>query len=332
MGKQTTRISDFQILKPISKGAFGSVYLVRKKKTGDLFAVKVINKIEMMATKPKQANLVTQNAGTIVSTQEKNEGEKGAKGTSATTTIIPRDATREKNILSRLNNPFVVSLIYSFQSRLNLFLVMPFMPGGDLHSLLRGVGVLEEDVCRQYSSEIVLALKYLHEQKVVHRDLKPDNCLIDPQGHIKLTDFGLSEEGVLKRKKRKRKGGKTKRKSNRRGSNGSSGGSQAKEEYEYSGRDSGLSASSAGSDDEVGRLPRSSSLTTGGHSASSASSASSSSSAGSSSSIEQWLNWEDVDEDVAVAIRGTPDYLAPELLVESARGRGGGYMVVRERL
>jgi DNA-binding IscR family transcriptional regulator len=48
--------------------------------------------------------------------------------------------------------------------------------------------------------------------------------------------------------------------------------------------------------------------------------------------IEQWLNWEDVDEDVAVAIRGTPDYLAPELLVESARGRGGGYMVVRERL
>jgi hypothetical protein len=70
-------------------------------------------------------------------------------------------------------------------------------------------------------------------------------------------------------------------------------------------------------------------LTTGGHSASSANS---SSSAGSSSSIEQWLNWEDVDEDVAVAIRGTPDYLAPELLVESARGRGGGYMVVRERL
>ena len=81
----------------------------------------------------------------------------------------------------------------------NLFLLMEYQPGGDLHSLLMNLGALEEDVAKLYVGEIVLALRYLHNSGCVHRDLKPDNILIGRDGHIKLTDFGLSEDGVQKR-------------------------------------------------------------------------------------------------------------------------------------
>ena len=164
-------IHDFNIIKPISKGAFGRVYLVSKKNTGDLYAAKVLSKAEM---------------------KHKNETKRVRK---------------ERNIMTnlKLNNPFVVKLIYSFQTSKNLFLLMEYQPGGDLHSLLVNLGALEEDIVRIYVGEIVLALKSLHASGCVHRDLKPDNILIGRGGHIKLTDFGLSEDGVQRRTNRHRR-------------------------------------------------------------------------------------------------------------------------------
>ena len=159
-------IHDFNIIKPISKGAFGRVYLVSKKSNGDLFAAKVLSKVDM---------------------KRKNETKRVKK---------------EKDIMSKLKpiNPFVVKLIYSFQTTKSLFLLMEYQPGGDLHSLLTNLGALEENVVKVYVGEIVLALEFLHESGCVHRDLKPDNILISRAGHIKLTDFGLSEDGVQARR------------------------------------------------------------------------------------------------------------------------------------
>ncbi|GAB2224875.1 hypothetical protein Droror1_Dr00005653 [Drosera rotundifolia] len=159
--KERTRIDDFEIIKPISRGAFGKVFLAQKRTTGDIFAIKVLKKLDMIC---------------------KNDVER---------------ILAERNILIAARNPFVVRFYYSFTSRDNLYLVMEYLIGGDLYSLLRKVGCLDEDVARIYIAELVLALEYLHSLGIVHRDLKPDNILIAPNGHIKLTDFGLSKIGLM---------------------------------------------------------------------------------------------------------------------------------------
>ncbi|XP_058069080.1 probable serine/threonine protein kinase IRE4 isoform X2 [Magnolia sinica] len=159
--KERTSIDDFEILKPISKGAFGKVFLAKKRTTGDLFAIKVLKKLDMI---------------------RKNDVER---------------ILAERNILITVRNPFVVRFYYSFTCRDNLYLVMEYLNGGDLYSLLRKVGCLEEDVARIYIAELVLALEYLHSLGIVHRDLKPDNILVAHDGHIKLTDFGLSKIGLI---------------------------------------------------------------------------------------------------------------------------------------
>jgi serine/threonine-protein kinase greatwall len=159
-------MTDFQVLKPISKGAFGKVYLCRRHKfPDDLYAVKVLPKAEV-----------------------KNK-----------TDLM--QVTKERRIMAKLHSPFVVDLMFSFQSERNLFLVMEFLPGGDLFSLLQNLGALAEDPARFYIAEILHATNYLHDHGILHRDLKPDNVLIGKDGHIKLTDFGLSERGMLQRKK-----------------------------------------------------------------------------------------------------------------------------------
>lgn len=159
--KERTSIDDFDIIKPISRGAFGKVFLARKRTTGDLFAIKVLKKLDMI---------------------RKNDVE---------------HILAERNILITVRNPFVVRFFYSFACRDNLYLVMEYLNGGDLYSLLRKVGCLEEDVARIYIAELVLALEYLHSLGIIHRDLKPDNILIARDGHIKLTDFGLSKLGLI---------------------------------------------------------------------------------------------------------------------------------------
>ncbi|XP_016467982.1 putative serine/threonine protein kinase IRE4 [Nicotiana tabacum] len=159
--KERTSIDDFEIIKPISRGAFGRVFLARKRSTGDLFAIKVLKKLDLL---------------------RKNDIER---------------ILAERNILITVRNPFVVRFFYSFTSRDYLYLVMEYLNGGDLFSLLKKVGCLEEDVARTYVAELVLALEYLHSLGIVHRDLKPDNILIAQDGHIKLTDFGLSKIGLM---------------------------------------------------------------------------------------------------------------------------------------
>lgn len=159
--KEGTSIEDFEILKPINRGAFGKVFLARKLATGDLFAIKVLKKLDLI---------------------RKNDIER---------------ILAERNILITVRNPFVVRFFYSFTSKDNLYLVMEYLNGGDLYSLLRKVGCLEEKVARVYVAELVLALEYIHSLGIVHRDLKPDNILIAQDGHIKLTDFGLSKIGLM---------------------------------------------------------------------------------------------------------------------------------------
>ncbi|XP_010276971.1 PREDICTED: probable serine/threonine protein kinase IRE isoform X2 [Nelumbo nucifera] len=152
--KDRTSIEDFEIIKPISRGAYGRVFLARKRATGDLFAIKVLKKADMIRKNAVESILA------------------------------------ERNILITVRNPFVVS-------RENLYLVMEYLNGGDLYSLLRNLGCLDEDMARIYIAEVVLALEYLHSLNIIHRDLKPDNLLIAHDGHIKLTDFGLSKVGLI---------------------------------------------------------------------------------------------------------------------------------------
>ncbi|EKX34402.1 hypothetical protein GUITHDRAFT_56792, partial [Guillardia theta CCMP2712] len=154
-------ISDFETVKPISKGAFGVVYLCRHKLDGQLYAVKVLKKADV---------------------RRKNQF---------------KYVKAEKTIMAAVDCPFVVKLICSFQTRENLYLVMEYVQGGDCYTLLQGIGSLSEEWARQYMAEMVLALEYLHNKRIIHRDLKPDNILINSDGHLKLTDFGLSDMGLM---------------------------------------------------------------------------------------------------------------------------------------
>jgi microtubule-associated serine/threonine kinase len=130
-----------------------------KRASGDLYAIKVMRKVDLI-----RKNMV-------------------------------QSVKNERNILAMANNPFVVRFYASFTSRDNLYIVMEYLPGGDLFSLLRTLGALDEGAARQYCAEAVLALEYCHTQGIIHRDLKPDNLLVSAGGHIKLTDFGAQGRG-----------------------------------------------------------------------------------------------------------------------------------------
>ncbi|XP_012658717.1 serine/threonine-protein kinase greatwall [Otolemur garnettii] len=148
-------IEEFDIVKPISRGAFGKVYLGQKG--GKLYAVKVVKKADMI---------------------NKN---------------MTHQVQAERDALALSKSPFIVHLYYSLQSASNVYLVMEYLIGGDVKSLLHIYGYFDEEMAVKYVSEVALALDYLHRHGIIHRDLKPDNMLISNEGHIKLTDFGLSK-------------------------------------------------------------------------------------------------------------------------------------------
>lgn len=160
-------IKDFEIIKPISKGAFGSVYLSKKKSTGEYFAIKVLKKADMIA-KNQVTNVKAERA--IMMWQGESD--------------------------------FVAKLYWTFSSKEYLYLVMEYLNGGDCASLVKILGGLPEDWAKKYIAEVVLGVEHLHNRGIVHRDLKPDNLLIDQTGHLKLTDFGLSRMGLVGRQKR----------------------------------------------------------------------------------------------------------------------------------
>ncbi|XP_062089252.1 serine/threonine-protein kinase AtPK2/AtPK19-like [Humulus lupulus] len=151
-------LEDFEILKVVGQGSFGKVYQVRKSGTCEVYAMKVIRKDK---------------------TLEKNHVEY---------------MKTERDILTKVNHPFIVQLKYSFQTQYRLYLVLDFINGGHLGYHLYCQGLFREDLARFYTAEIVSAVSYLHENGIMHRDIKPQNILLDAEGHIMLTDFGLAKQ------------------------------------------------------------------------------------------------------------------------------------------
>jgi serine/threonine protein kinase len=100
----------------------------------------------------------------------------------------------EKEIIKDINHPFIVKLHYTFQTKTKVYFILDLLTGGDLYTHIEKKGKFKEQQARFYAAEIVLALDHLHQQGIVYRDLKPQNIVIDNEGHIKLTDFGLSKK------------------------------------------------------------------------------------------------------------------------------------------
>jgi hypothetical protein len=148
----------FETIKLLGIGAFGEVNLVRKKDDPKrLYAMKILHKYEIFMKKEKAAHVKA-----------------------------------ERDILAEADNEWVVKLYYSFQDELNLYFVMDYVPGGDLLCLLNKLQIFDENLARFYIGELTCAIESVHSMGFIHRDIKPDNILIDYNGHIKLTDFGLS--------------------------------------------------------------------------------------------------------------------------------------------
>lgn len=147
--------SMFQVVRTIGHGAFGEVSLVKKVGANTLYAMKTLRKKDVL-----KRNQVAH-------------------------------VKAERDILAEADNEWVVKLYYSFQDPENLYFVMDYIPGGDLMFLLQKEEIFSEDWARFYISELVMALDSVHRIGFIHRDIKPDNILIDRDGHIKLTDFGL---------------------------------------------------------------------------------------------------------------------------------------------
>eukprot|EP01137_Pigoraptor_chileana_P013124 Opistho-2@66285 len=146
---------DFETLKIIGRGAFGEVRLVQKSDTGHIYAMKMLRKADML------------------------ERDQVAH------------VRAERDILAEANNPWVVQLYFSFQDATSLYLVMEFLSGGDMMTMLIRYDTFSEDTTRFYMAESFLALHSIHRLGFIHRDIKPDNLLLDAKGHIKLSDFGL---------------------------------------------------------------------------------------------------------------------------------------------
>ncbi|KAL1232109.1 cAMP-dependent protein kinase catalytic subunit [Trichinella pseudospiralis] len=149
--------SKFERICTVGTGSYGRVYLARQRDSGKFYALKVMSFRKIVRS--KQQNHVLS----------------------------------ERKVLEKLNTPFAVKLHWAYHDAKCLYMLLDYVPGGELLSHIRFRKQFSNDVARFYAAEIVVALEYLHERGIVYRDLKPENVLIDRHGHIKLTDFGFAK-------------------------------------------------------------------------------------------------------------------------------------------
>ncbi|OAX78792.1 AGC/PKA protein kinase [Emergomyces africanus] len=151
-------LEDFTLQRTLGTGSFGRVHLVQSRHNQRFYAIKVLKKAQVV--KMKQV-------------EHTND---------------------ERRMLQRVKHPFLITLWGTFQDSKNLYMVMDFVEGGELFSLLRKSQRFPNPVAKFYAAEVTLALEYLHEHHIVYRDLKPENLLLDRHGHLKITDFGFAKE------------------------------------------------------------------------------------------------------------------------------------------
>ncbi|KAJ1837345.1 serine/threonine-protein kinase dbf2, partial [Coemansia sp. RSA 486] len=154
--RNRTREHEFTVLAQIGQGGFGQVFLARKRDTGEVCALKKMDK-QLLIRLNEVQHILT-----------------------------------ERDILRTSKSPWLVKLLYSFQDPRHLYLAMEFVPGGDIRTLLIQNELFRHHVARFYIAEAIVAVAALHSFGYFHRDLKPENFLVDATGHVKLTDFGLS--------------------------------------------------------------------------------------------------------------------------------------------
>ena len=153
-------LESFHIIKVIGKGSFGKVFLVREKASNELFAMKVLKKDYII---------------------KKNQVE---------------HTKTERSVLGNINHPYIVGMAKAFQTADKLFFILDYCAGGELFFHLGKVGRFPEERAKFYTAQITLALEYVHSLDIIYRDLKPENVLLDSKGNVRLTDFGLSKQGV----------------------------------------------------------------------------------------------------------------------------------------
>lgn len=153
--KYSIEFSELERIKTLGTGAFGRVFLLKHTKNNKLYAMKVLEKENIVKMKQVEHTLY------------------------------------EKRVLEAIRFPFTVSMEFSFKDNSYIYFIMPFVPGGEMFTHLRRMKKFEETLAKFYASQVILALEYLHFCNLVYRDLKPENILIDRNGYLKITDFGF---------------------------------------------------------------------------------------------------------------------------------------------
>ena len=154
---KSVELNDFQIIKVLGRGAFGKVCLVQYTPTKEYYAMKSLKKDVLLDMDQVQSTIL------------------------------------EKKILQTLDHPFLVGMIFCFQTEERIYFIMPFIRGGELFQHLRTEKFFKEDKARFYAASMGLALEYLHNHGIVYRDIKPENILIGEDGYLKLIDFGMAK-------------------------------------------------------------------------------------------------------------------------------------------
>ena len=150
----------FEFCYVIGKGGFGKVWKVRHKKNKNYYALKEMSKLKVLDKKSEKS------------------------------------INSERELLSKLHNPFIVNMHYAFQDSENLYLVMDLMTGGDLRFHISRHKKFSEEQTRFFICGIIISLEYIHSNNIIHRDIKPENLVLDENGYVRLTDFGIAKENM----------------------------------------------------------------------------------------------------------------------------------------